>query len=60
MKITYTVPKTTYEDVMAYVDEAQDFFMANDCNEFQWEAMPNEHGYTVKVLIDAKEDINPY
>jgi hypothetical protein len=60
MKVTYTVPKATYDEVMTYVEDAADFFMANDCNEFRWDCVPTDDGYIVKVIIDAKEDINPY
>ena len=59
MKVTYTVPKETYEEVQKYVDEALNFFMSNEAS-FDWECIPNEHGYIVKVTVDEKEDINPY
>lgn len=59
MKVTYTVPKKTYEEVQEYVDEACGFFMSNDAS-FQWDCVPNESGYIVRVTVDEKEDFNPY
>ena len=52
MKVTYT------EEVQEYVDEACGFFMSNDAS-FQWDCVPNESGYIVRVTVDEKEDFNP-
>ncbi len=60
MKVTYTIPKANYEEVLAYVEMAADFFMINDCSDFSWDCTPTKDGYIVKVVIDAQEDINPY
>lgn len=60
MKVTYTIPKASYAEVLAYVEMAADFFTVNNCREFSWDCTPTENGYIVKVVINAKEDINPH